>query len=206
VTSIGDGAFYDCTSVTSITIPNGVTNIGASMFSQCTSLTSVTIPNSVTSIGSGAFSGCNSLTSVLIPSSVSSIGSWAFSICGNLARVYFQGNAPSGDSTEFLYDNATAYYLAGTAGWGPTFGWIPTAHWILPYPLVLSGGMGIKASGFSFTVSWATNSSVVVEASTNLANPVWSPLMTNALNNGAVTFTDPQWRNYPSRFYRVRSQ
>ncbi len=64
VTSIGDGAFQDCSSLTSITIPNSVTSIGNSAFRYCSSLTSITIPNSVTSIGDEAFEYCSSLTSI----------------------------------------------------------------------------------------------------------------------------------------------
>ena len=66
VTSIGDSAFYDCTSLTSVTIPDSVTSIGDGAFSYCESLTSVTIPDSVTSIGWHAFDGCTSLTGIWV--------------------------------------------------------------------------------------------------------------------------------------------
>ena len=82
VTSIGLGAFKDCTDLTSVTIPNSVTSIQYVAFEGCSSLTSVTIPNSVTSIDDKVFEGCSSLTSVSIPNSVTSIGFGAFSGTG----------------------------------------------------------------------------------------------------------------------------
>ena len=81
VTSIGEEAFYYCSGLTSITIPNSITSIGINAFSGCEGLTSVTIPNSVTSIGRHAFYGCTGLTSVTIPNSVTSIGKYAFYEC-----------------------------------------------------------------------------------------------------------------------------
>ena len=99
VTSIGDHAFWDCSGLTSVTIPDGVTSIGGDAFSGCAALTSVTIPGSVTSIGGGAFSGCTSLTSVAIPSSVTEIGGSAFSGCTGLTSVTIPDSVTSiGDS------------------------------------------------------------------------------------------------------------
>ena len=88
VTSIGDGAFENCSSgLTSVTIPNGVTSIGFYAFVNCTGLNSVTIPNSVTSIEDGAFCGCIGLTSVTIPNSVTRLGREAFWCCSSLTSV-----------------------------------------------------------------------------------------------------------------------
>ena len=87
VTSIGNSAFNECISLTSITIPDSVTSIGASAFNSCSGLTIITIPDSVTSIGNFAFSYCISLTSITIPDSVTSIGSYAFYNCKNLTTI-----------------------------------------------------------------------------------------------------------------------
>ncbi len=87
VTSIGASAFYGCTSLASITIPDSIERIGDEAFYNCTSLTSIIIPDSVTSIGDSAFSGCTSLTSVPIPDSVTSIGYSAFFDCTSLTSV-----------------------------------------------------------------------------------------------------------------------
>ena len=87
VTSIGDGAFFDCSTLTSITIPNSVKNIGICAFYGCTGLTAFTIPNSVTSIVNMAFWGCSGLTSISIPNSVTTIGEGAFEGCIGLPSV-----------------------------------------------------------------------------------------------------------------------
>ena len=84
---IADYAFYDCSGLTSISIPNSVTSIGSDAFSGCSGLTSINIPNSVTSIGNSAFKGCSGLTSINIPNSVTSIGSDAFYGCSGLTTV-----------------------------------------------------------------------------------------------------------------------
>jgi hypothetical protein len=208
VTNIGVGAFYECPSLTSVTIPNSIASIGEDAFSGCYSLTNVTIPNSVASIGAYAFDGCSSLTSVTIPNSVTNIGYYAFASCP-LTGVYFQGNAPTADSTVFIDDSSslTAYYLPGTTGWDAfaSNAGIAIAVW---RPQIQSTGtnFGMESNQFGFNINWASGMPVVVEASPSLPGGTWTPLVTNTLSSWSLHFTDPQWKNYPSRFYRVRSQ
>ncbi len=87
VIMIGESAFYGCTSITSVVIPNTVTLIAGSAFYGCSSLTSVSIPNSVELIRESAFYGCSSLTSLTIPNSVNRIFTSAFSYCRSLTSV-----------------------------------------------------------------------------------------------------------------------
>ena len=101
VTEIGSSAFYRCESLTSITIPNGVIEIGYKAFRGCTSLISITIPDSVTSIGVQAFYGCTSLTSITIPDSVTEIGSDAFSYCSSLTSITIPDSVTSIGSSAF---------------------------------------------------------------------------------------------------------
>ena len=93
VTSIGNFAFYECISLTSMTIPDSVTCIGNCAFNDCSSLASVTIPDSVASIGVYAFCGCTSLKSVTIPDSVTSIGDYAFGFCTSLTGIWVDGGS-----------------------------------------------------------------------------------------------------------------
>jgi hypothetical protein len=77
--------------------------------------------------------------------------------------------------------------------------------WVMTRIVGSGYGLGTTINGFGFTVSWATNAPVVVEACTNLSNPVWTPVSTNTPASGTNHFSDPHWTNYPNRFYRVRS-
>jgi hypothetical protein len=91
VTTIGEGAFACCRSLTSIKIPSSVTTIGEDAFYCCIGLVSIEIPSSVTAIGESAFSFCRSLASIEIPVSVTAIGGSAFSFCRSLKSVTIPG-------------------------------------------------------------------------------------------------------------------
>ena len=110
-TSIGESAFYNCTSLTSVEIGDSVTSIGEYVFYRCTSLTSVEIGDSVISIGQSAFRGCTSLTSVEIGDSVTSIRGSAFSGCTSLENVYYNGTIDDWCKISFSsYDSNPMYY------------------------------------------------------------------------------------------------
>ena len=160
----------------------------------------------VTGIGISAFACCTGLTDVTIPNSVSSIGNDAFCNCSSLTGVYFMGNAPTpGNWSVFNGANqAIVYYLPGTVGWTSTFGGRPAVLW-KPQVLTSDGSFGLRTNQFGFNIIWASGTVVVVEACTDPANAIWSPVATNTLTGGSSYFSDPQWTNYPNRFYRLRS-
>ena len=168
----------------------------------------VAVPNTinglpVTGIANAAFQFCPSLTNVIIAGSVTNIGSGAFGDCPRMAGVYFQGNVPGADPTGFTNDAATIYYLPGTAGWGSSFCGIPAVPWN-PQPQTGGASFGVRTNRFGFNVTGSSNLVVVLVAATNLTNPVWLPVAINTLTNGACYFSDPQWTNYPGRFYGLR--
>jgi hypothetical protein len=227
VTSIQVGMFYDCgritnimigssvtsigavafgySGLTSITIPNSVTNIGNGAFEYCGGLTNVTIPDSVSNIGSSAFISCGRLTNITIGNGVTNIGNSAFADCGELIGLYFRGNAPSIGLVLFERDhNPTAYYLPGTTGWAnfSTESGLQTVLWN-PQAQTCGGSFGAQTNQFGFNINWASGQTVVVEASTNLVD--WQPVQTNMLTTGSSYYSDPQWTNYPGRYYRLRS-
>ena len=203
VTNIAPEEFSRVTNLTSVTIGTNVTSIGADAFLFCISLTNATIPASVNTIGDSAFV-LTSLINVAIPGSTTNIGDNAFEYCVILLSFYFKGNAPTAYPYLYIASNVPMiYYLPGTTGWDAfrVNSGLPTVLWD---PQIQAGNVtfGVQNNQFGFDVSGPNNLTVVVAACTNLASPVWVPLTTNTL--GSFHFTDPQWTNYPNRYYTLQ--
>ena len=163
MTIIGDRAFFYCSSLTSVNIPNSVTSIAEGAFSECSGLTSVTIPNSVKSIGELAFYNCSGLTSVAIPDSVTSIGGWAFELCENIENVYcYAEEVPSTDVDAFYnsdIEKATLHVPASaieayktTAPWSG-FGTIKAIEETEGIESVEARGITIQSAGGFINIS-----------------------------------------------------
>lgn len=103
VTSIGEHAFYNCSNLASIVIPEGVTSIRDYAFYDCSSLTSIVIPKGLTSIGNSAFHDCSSLASITLPESLTSIGEHAFSFCISLQAIHSRAITPPTCGTYCFY-------------------------------------------------------------------------------------------------------
>jgi hypothetical protein len=207
LTTIGNGAFGLCTSLTAIVIPNGVSDIKNLAFQGCSSLSSVMFGSNVSNIGDYAFSGC-AITNITFPKSIAGIGLGAFIDCPIASGIYFDGNAPNIGSyppgSIFSATNAICYYLPGTTGWGSTFDGIPTQI-LAPQIVTKDVFFGVRTNQFGFNITSPTNVTLVVQACTNLLSPIWQPLQTISLTNNSAYFSDPQWTNYPGRFYRLNS-
>lgn len=106
IISIGNYAFYNCTSLTKVTFANSVTTIGDFAFAHCTNITNVSIPNSVITVGENAFYDCTKLTSVTIPDSVTTLSAYAFCNCTSLTSVTLGKGVDAIDLGTF--DNCTS--------------------------------------------------------------------------------------------------
>jgi hypothetical protein len=196
----------------SYAIPNGVTTVGTGAFYDCTGLTSVSIPASVTSIDDLAFYGCTSLTSVTIPASVTSLWSYVFWDCTSLAGAYFQGNPPSTFGPG-VFDgtapNFTIYYPRTATGWTTPFStWSGYRAQPYDYPpgqrpiLSLMQGLGAVTPLFE-NLQVGTN--YQLQVSTDLGT--WSntgPLFT--ATNASEAYAQPfDVRNSMQLFFRLKS-
>ena len=221
VLSIGDHAFLG-TRLININIPFSVTNIGNNVFQECVYLNSIKVDTNNTVYSSVAGVLFNKALTTLIkfpsgkagsytiPNSVNCIGSAAFNPCAFLTTLFFTGNAPTVGLGNFMYASPifTLYFLPGTTGWDQ---WVSPPQALLWNPQAQTSSMsfGAQSNRFGFNISGRSNLVIVVEGSTNLVS--WVPVSTNTLNtyigtNGTTYFTDPQWTNYPGRFYRIRSR
>lgn len=226
VLTIGDRAFAECTDLTAIAVDplnaayrsvDGVlfdrTQTRLLQYPAGRTERAYSVPAGVVTVGDAAFASSASLVHVSIPGSVTFIGDEAFAACPNLTSVYFGKDAPSLGADSLAYSNqAIVYYLPQTAGWEDTFAGHPAVLWNPRLP-DHDPRLGVQDGQWGFTITGTKGLVIVVEACTNLVEPVWIPLSTHTLTNdsaevltnGSADFRDPEWTHHPSRFYRFRS-
>lgn len=226
VTNIGSYAFSGCASLLNIDVASGnlfYSSVGGVLFDKdATTLIQFPggrggtyfVPEGVATIGDYAFgtydpsgsfvqyqTDCQNLTNIVMPNTITSIGMELSDNMWNLTGVYFEGappatfgNLPSGPQINF-------FFVPGIAGWTMNSRVMP---WL---PALQSAGARLngQTNQFGFNVNWARGQTVVVDACTNLAIQNWQTVQTNTITTGSDYFVDPQWTNYPARFYRVRS-
>jgi BspA type Leucine rich repeat region (6 copies) len=220
LTNIGSGAFAQCPNLPAINVESNnptYSSMNGVLFDRSQSVLieypagksgSYAIPSGVNMIGEDSFWGATSLTGVTVPKSATNIEDFSFSGCSSLIGIYFRGNAPtpSNHSSVFSGDySGIIYYLPDTAGWGSTFDGLPTVLWN-PQAQTSGSNFGVEANRFGFNITGSSNLVIVIEACTNLAYQAWQPLQTNTLNGDSFYFSDPEWKKYPSRYYRLSSQ
>jgi hypothetical protein len=194
--SSSDGVLFDKAQGTLLIYPNAKSG------------SSYTVPNTVTNIADAAFYGSPNLQKVVLGPRMTTLQGAAFESCPHLAGVYCLGNAPALGGNYIFYGNTNVVFrLAGTAGWGVTLQNAPVIVWSLPNPLTLTytSTFGPNSNSITFTIPYASNDQVVVDACTDLFNPAWQSIQTNPLIWGPTLFTDSLSTNYSHRFYRLRA-
>ena len=192
VTSIGECAFYNCKSITDISLPDGLTGIGFEAFYGCTALAGDLIfPDSLTSIGSAAFYDCTGLTGTLIfPASLTEILPSAFLGCTGLDKlVLFLGNAPQ-ETEQVFVSGTTVYYRSGTSGWPSDSGWCGYPLKEVPGDTVAIGLCGAEEGGEDLIWRLGQDGTLTVSGS-------------GAMANYSGTTATP-WSRYSGSIYKVK--
>lgn len=111
LTTINNNAFYNCSQLRSVVVPNGVTTLDSYAFQLCTSLISVTLPTTLTEIQSNAFRNCSALTAIEFPEGLITIGEYAFYGCTSLFSIFIPASVTTLTNNPFVKTNLSYIYV-----------------------------------------------------------------------------------------------
>ena len=213
VTNIMSAAFYGCSILTNIIIPDGITSIGSDTFNRCSSLTSVIHPQQRHQHWKLCVLFLHQLDQR--NNSRQRHQHWNRGVFRVLSAwpnqrlfLWAMPHTSRGSMIHSLLHFGDCLLLCRGLRAGIQCLCQHAAFRLLLWlPQVQTGGgnLGVRTNQFGFNINWASGRTVVVEACTNLASPTWFPVSTNTLTSSTSHFSDPAWRNYPGRFYRLRS-
>lgn len=182
IKSIGINAFENCSNITEITIPEGVTLIGNNTFKGCVKLASASFPTSIESFGANAFAGCTSLTSIVLPKNIQEIGANAFANCSKLATIEVFGDTPATLKTGVFPSNVSKIYVKPSL----------VSTYKTAWPEYKDKIVGFTQYTITYNLNGGTNSTKNITSFTKIDVPIklYAPTKENADFLGWYTTSD----------------
>ena len=182
IKSIGINAFENCSNITEITIPEGVTLIGNNTFKGCVKLASASFSTSIESFGANAFAGCTSLTSIVLPKNIQEIGANAFANCSKLAAIEVFGDTPATLKTGVFPSNVSKIYVKPSL----------VSTYKTAWPEYKDKIVGFTQYTITYNLNGGTNSTKNITSFTKIDVPIklYAPTKENADFLGWYTTSD----------------
>ena len=187
-TSVPDYAFYKCSSIENVILPDDITTIGSNAFYYCQNLADIVLPQSVTKIGDSAFYYCNALSEFDLPEKLETIGSAAFKYCSSLSSISFPETLTEIDSAAFMYCTSLEEVLVPesvlTIGSGAFSGCKNLNKITLPFVGEKADGTGATHLGYIFGIDkYNSTERIPTSLKTVVLSQSCSVIPTNAFYN-----------------------
>lgn len=198
ITNLTEG-FYNCDSLTDVVIADGIKEIGNQAFIGCDALTNIVLGANLEIIGTWAFYMCSKLEHIIIPERVTTIERDAFASSPLLTNIYFNGDCPTYVSASAFQSDVLLHYRFNKSGWHAADLGFSTTLWRAK---IETDSICLAENELRFYYNGPPNDTAIVQISTNYAKN-WINVHTNILSSASSEFTDINYPNNKSCFYRI---